>query len=151
MKCFEISNQRFRYYLLWKWTLNMKCFEIEVSLSTYKVFRIWTLNMKCFEIYLNRGHTLEQLMNLKHEMFWNTNFIQFQRDYFLMNLKHEMFWNKKGTKTAVISQLMNLKHEMFWNIGWNLKQSRWIRWTLNMKCFEIFIIFLTSSKLLNEP
>ena len=33
-----------------------------------------------------------------------------------MNLKHEMFWNTNTLSTSEIQDSMNLKHEMFWNI-----------------------------------
>ena len=32
-------------------------------------------------------------MNLKHEMFWNTQGFGYSGAYIRMNLKHEMFWN----------------------------------------------------------
>ena len=56
-------------------------------------------------------------MNLKHEMFWNSDRVYIHNDEIEMNLKHEMFWNNLDEWKKQISEL----------------------WTLNMKCFEIVI------------
>ena len=83
-------------------------------------------------------------MNLKHEMFWNLTFNIIFLTPFYMNLKHEMFWNGNSSFNFLESIFMNLKHEMFWN---EIRKGRafWEgEWTLNMKCFEIFDIGITS-------
>ena len=76
-------------------------------------------------------------MNLKHEMFWNK-----QGDIWLlgkhrMNLKHEMFWNTIKSWWKDQKNKMNLKHEMFWNLLASKAFAFSIKWTLNMKCFEM--------------
>ena len=35
---------------------------------------------------------------------------------------------------------MNLKHEMFWNMYDYQHLLQVLKWTLNMKCFEIFLL-----------
>ena len=54
-----------------------------------------------------------------------------------MNLKHEMFWNKIKEWNKGGIKWMNLKHEMFWNKKLCISSSVFLKWTLNMKCFEI--------------
>ena len=90
----------------------------------------WNLSIEWLGQYIN-------LMNLKHEMFWNLTAFADLEDQVKMNLKHEMFWNSYLQKYDGYRGEMNLKHEMFWNF----KASSWgiifFIWTLNMKCFEI--------------
>ena len=61
-----------------------------------------------------------------------------------MNLKHEMFWNFKPDFMTWEQYTMNLKHEMFWNFITSNHFNPSIKWTLNMKCFEIFSYFFPS-------
>ena len=72
MKCFEIIYHSLLFFIYILWTLNMKCFEIVLYLSVFTTLKIWTLNMKCFEItQVQRNSVGKDVMNLKHEMFWN--------------------------------------------------------------------------------
>ena len=48
-----------------------------------------------------------------------------------------MFWNSIGLAKLLFLGLMNLKHEMFWNIKDTDVFINTIKWTLNMKCFEM--------------
>ena len=74
----------------------------------------WTLNMKCFEIITEMLEYKDELMNLKHEMFWNYWLPPLPNISFPMNLKHEMFWNFWESLVRINVFLMNLKHEMFY-------------------------------------
>ena len=56
-----------------------------------------------------------------------------------MNLKHEMFWNRVMELEKIAGNIMNLKHEMFWNKCQQKLTRLSNKWTLNMKCFEIFL------------
>ena len=115
MKCFEMKIAQVVKILLLIWTLNMKCFEININTTDYTAT---VMNLK-HEMFWN---TLTPIllfsiskMNLKHEMFWNFIFIFLLLFYLFMNLKHEMFWNLSIVVIWLIPVVMNLKHEMFWN------------------------------------
>ena len=78
---------------------------------------ILTVNMKCFEIILFKIlNTYKNIINRKHEMFWNT----FQSWRTLtdddINRKHEMFWNTFQSWRTLTDDDINRKHEMFWNV-----------------------------------
>ena len=52
-------------------TVNMKCFEISTARLGSKLAEKLTVNMKCFEIKAWMTGSYQQLINRKHEMFWN--------------------------------------------------------------------------------
>ena len=55
----------------------------------------------------------------------------------IINRKHEMFWNHLESGKVEASERINRKHEMFWNLSFNHSLSNSLQLTVNMKCFEI--------------
>ena len=101
---------------------------------------VWTLNLKSFEIgYTNDMIITDITMNFKLEKFWNLSIGTSTLPAVDMNFKLEKFWNIYFSNSPAFPETMNFKLEKFWNFqkyGMELKK---LKWTLNLKSFEIFL------------
>ena len=102
-------------------------------------------------------------MNYKLEKFWNINVKRMWGKRFFMNYKLEKFWNEEETNVGGLKEAMNYKLEKFWNslnIGywyvtsvimnyklekfWNIlvitQNKKAVRWTINLKSFEMELV-----------
>ena len=54
-----------------------------------------------------------------------------------MNCKLEKFWNKFSLAELIEFSCMNCKLEKFWNASFSIILETSMRWTVNLKSFEI--------------
>ena len=88
-------------------------------------------------------------MNYKLEKFWNSFGLAFFNIFLLMNYKLEKFWNGEITSHLFAVGTMNYKLEKFWNTTLKTICLVYIKWTINLKSFEIlYLSYLFPPKLI---
>ena len=130
MKSFEILE--LLYFLYYFVNMNYKLEKFWNYLYCSFILKIssWTINLKSFEIdELKKANEEINKMNYKLEKFWNV---------------------KKFTHLGWI-KIMNYKLEKFWNLTIWSNNCCLVKWTINLKSFEIkFTIFIFYIKSFNE-
>ena len=76
-------------------------------------------------------------MNYKLEKFWNKSTVYPEGSSPTMNYKLEKFWNISPHTFIKTFFIMNYKLEKFWNILNFSGRIEYLKWTINLKSFEI--------------